>query len=86
MTLCEENCKLINYDYNTNKAKCNCQIKIELPIINDEVNIDKKKLKNSFTNYKAYFTNIDVVKCYKIVFTKINLKNNLGFFISLFII
>ena len=86
LTLCEENCKLINYDFNTNKAKCNCQIKIELPIINDEVNIDKKKLKKSFINYKEYFTNIDVVKCYKIVFTKLNLKNNLGFFISLFII
>ena len=84
LTLCQENCELIDYDFNMNKSKCKCDIKINLPIIN-EVRIDKEKLKKSFTNVKGYFTNIDVVKCYKIVFIKNNLVYNLGFFISIFL-
>ena len=47
LTLCEEDCKLIDYNYTTNRAKCNCHIKIKLPII-DQVKIDKNKLLKSF--------------------------------------
>ena len=35
MSLCEENCKFINYNYTTKKAKCSCDIKLELPEINN---------------------------------------------------
>ena len=86
LTLCEENCDLIDYDYTTHKAKCNCKIKINLPIINDEIKIDKDKLYKSFTDVKSLFSNINVIKCYKIVFLKLNLKYNIGFFIFVFII
>ena len=27
MSLCEDNCELIDYDYNNNKAKCSCKVK-----------------------------------------------------------
>ena len=85
LTLCEEDCKLIGYNFTSKRAKCNCDIKIELPII-DQVKIDKDKLLKSFTDVKGFFTNIDVVKCYKIVFRIKNLKINLGIFISVLIL
>ena len=85
LTLCEENCVLINYNYTTNRAKCNCKMKIKLPII-DEIRIDKKELLKSFTDVKGFFTNIDVVKCYKYVFKKKVLVKNIGFFISIVIL
>ena len=69
LTLCEDNCILIDYNYTTNRAKCNCKMKLKLPII-DEIKFNKNKLLKSFTDVKGYFTNIDVVQCYKIVFKK----------------
>ena len=42
-TLCEENCEFTRYDYETKKAVCSCNIKINLPLMSDIV-IDKNKL------------------------------------------
>ena len=84
LTLCEDNCILIDYNYTTNRAKCNCKMKIKLPII-DDIKFDKNKLLKSFTDVKGYFTNIDVVKCYNSVFKKKTIFKNIGFFISIFI-
>ena len=46
MSLCEEDCDLIDYDYDTKKAKCSCLTKINVPLIKDIkfVKFDKKKL------------------------------------------
>ena len=84
MVLCEENCNLIDYDKNTQKAKCSCKIKLSLPLIED-VEIDKNQLYNSFTDIN-YFANINMVKCFNEVMKKSDLKNNIGFFILLTII
>ena len=84
LTLCEENCILVNFDFNTNKSKCKCDVKINIPVIKEEIKIDKEKLKKNFKDVKGYFTNIDVVKCYKKAFQKMNIIKNLGFYISLF--
>ena len=83
MTLCEENCNLIDYDYKTENAKCSCKVKISLPIYEDIV-FDKNILCQSFTDVKNII-NIHLLKCYKKVFTKESLKNNYGFFIFLII-
>ena len=83
MTLCEENCNLIDYDYKTENAKCSCKVKISLPFYEDIV-FDKNKLYQSFTDVKNIM-NIHLLKCYKKVFTKESLKNNYGFFIFLII-
>ena len=40
MTLCEENCDLIEYDYDNKKAKCSCLIKINIPLI-ETIQFDK---------------------------------------------
>jgi len=49
LTLCEENCILIDYDYIYKSAKCSCEVKIELPLIED-IKFDKEKLKNNFVD------------------------------------
>ena len=40
MSLCEENCDLINYNYETKKVKCSCDMKIKIPIL-DDIKFDK---------------------------------------------
>ena len=84
LTLCEENCDLIDYDYIYKKAKCSCEIKIHLPLLED-IKFDKEKLKNNFKDINN-IANIKFMKCYKIVFTKGNIKSNYGFYILGFII
>ena len=83
MTLCEENCKLINYNYEAEKVKCSCEIKIHIPLF-DDIKIDKKRLIESFTDVKHIF-NFKVMKCFKNVIQKDNIKKNSGFFIFLLI-
>ena len=84
LTLCEENCKFISYNSITQKVKCSCEIKINLPLI-DEIKFDKKKLYDNFVDIDNIM-NIKVIKCYKEAFHKSAIKNNIGFFIFLFII
>ena len=84
LTLCEDNCNFIKYDYDNKKVECSCEIKITLPIIKDVI-IDKEKLKRNFIDIKNII-NINIMKCYKTVLTKRNIKNNYGFFIIIFIL
>ena len=79
MTLCEENCQLIDYNYINKKVKCSCDIKMNLPNI-EEIKFDKELLKKSFIDINNMI-NLNVMKCYKKVFIKNNLKYNIGFFI-----
>ena len=51
MTLCEEDCNLVDYNYTNQKAKCSCLVKISIPIIN-EIKFNKTRLYNSFTDVK----------------------------------
>ena len=79
MTLCEENCELIDYNYDTKKAKCSCKIKLHLPII-ENIEIDKNRLYKSFADIN-YFANINMIKCFKTIFGKNHILKNIGFFI-----
>ena len=79
MTLCEEDCDLIEYDEQIEKAKCSCLIKITLPMI-DDIKFDKKKLYKNFIDINN-IANIQVLKCYREVFKLKSLKRNYGFFI-----
>ena len=82
MTLCDANCKLAEYDYNTEKVKCSCDIKLTLPLIN-EIKFNKEELIKGFTDIKNV-ANLNILKCYKYVLNKSLLKNY-GNFIMLFI-
>ena len=83
MTLCEEDCELIDYDYNSEKAKCSCLVKIKIPFI-EEIKFDKNKLLSRFIDVNA-ITNFHVMKCYKYVFNK-SIIYNYGFYILNFIV
>ena len=84
MSLCEENCNLVDYDYENEKAKCSCDVKLSIPLL-DDIKFNKKDLYKSFINIKNMI-NLNVMKCFKEVFNKKSLKNNYGFFIVLLII
>ena len=79
MSLCENNCKYSNYDYKTKKVLCECFAKIKISFIS-EIEINKDKLLNNFKDIKNLL-NLNVVKCYKEVFNKEGLINNIGNYI-----
>ena len=82
MGICEEGCEFISYNYETKKAICSCGIKTKIPLIND-IKIDKNTLLDSFTDINN-IANIQMLKCYKVVFHKNNILKNIGFFFMLF--
>ena len=84
MTLCEENCELIEYDYENEKAKCSCDIKTNIPPIKD-IKFKKDEFFKSFKDINNII-NLNVMKCYKVVFKINGLKKNYGFFIMVSII
>ena len=84
MTLCEEDCNLVDYNYTTKKAKCSCIIKLSLSFL-DNIKFDKNKLYKSFTDINN-FANIQFMKCYKNVLNKDNIKYNYGFYINISIL
>ena len=84
MSLCEENCKLVDYDYNKGKSVCSCDIKISMPEDYD-IKFNKNDFLKSFIDMKNIM-NLNVLKCYKTVFLFKSLIKNLGFFIISFIL
>ena len=79
ITLCEENCKLIAYDYIKEKSKCSCDIKTSISSY-DDIKFNKNDFFKSFIGIKNIM-NINILKCYKTVFQLKELMNNYGFFI-----
>ena len=87
MSLCERNCDFKGYDMNSKNAKCECEIKAENYEENSETDTTTEE-ENFFSNFIniTSITNIDVLKCYKNIFTKNGLIKNYGNYIMLFII
>ena len=81
LTLCQNDCELLEYDEDTKYASCECDIKNEINIIGDIV-IDKDKLLECFTDLKS-IVNLEVMKCYYTLFTKEGLLYNIGSYILL---
>ena len=84
ISLCEENCKLIDYNYFNEKAKCSCDIKTSMPPF-EEIKFNKNDFFKSFIDVKNIF-NMNILKCYKTVFKVKELKKNYGFFFVSFIV
>ena len=82
MSLCEENCELTSYDNDKKRAKCSCKPKNVISL--DRAELNSKNLLKNFIDIKK-ITNIEIIKCYKIVFNLKNMKNNYGSFIIIFI-
>ena len=79
MSLCEENCDLIEYNPDKEKVKCSCNIKLNIPDDFD-IKFNKKDFFKSFIDVKNII-NLNVMKCYKTVLKLNSLINNYGFFI-----
>ena len=84
MSLCESNCNYKGYNNEIKKSKCECEIKIKIPLFSAII-INKNKLYNSFVDIKNS-TNIKVMRCYKSLFTLDGIKKNIGFYILISII
>ena len=82
LTLCENNCNLIGYNNYLKYSSCECKIKNEINIIGDVV-IDKDKLLENFVDIKNII-NLEVMKCYRYLFTKEGILFNIGSYILLF--
>ena len=80
-TLCENNCTFIRYNSELKQALCECNTKLKINIISD-LKIDKEKLLEYFINIKN-FINLEIMKCYKLLFTKKGMERNLGNYILL---
>jgi hypothetical protein len=83
MSLCEENCELVNYNPENEKAKCSCDIKMKIEL-KDEYKFDKKEFFKNFIDIKN-LANLSVLKCYKTVLKIKRLFKNYGFFLISFI-
>ena len=84
MTLCEENCDLIDYNYKKEKSKCSCNVKLYMTPYN-EIKFNKNDFFKSFIDIKNIL-NLKVMNCYKIAYKAKNLINNYGFYLVGFII
>ena len=84
MSLCENNCDYGGYNNKTLKALCKCEVKDEINTTNliKDFCIDKEKLKKNFLEIKTV-TNLDVLKCYKLLFKKDIFTYNIGSYIIL---
>ena len=77
-SLCEENCEYLGYDETNKQVECNCEIKINIPLIS-EIKIDKNKL-YKFMDIKT-ITNFEFLRCIQSLFSIEGLKKNIGFYI-----
>ena len=84
MSLCEKDCEYKGYDSIKKRSLCECFVKIKFPLIS-EVLINRDKLLENFLDLKKNI-NLDVMKCYKTLFTPEGIKTNIGFYTILFII
>ena len=75
-TICQDYCLFLYYDYNNNKAKCLCDVK-ESSFKFEYIKIDNKKLYKNFIDIKN-IANINILVCYKVLFSKKGLINNYG--------
>ena len=82
--VCQDGCVFSDYDYETLRAKCSCEIK-ESSSSFALMNIDKDKLFGNFVNIKN-IANFNILKCYKQLFSIKGIKKNIGAFIIIPII
>jgi len=82
--VCQEGCDFSGYDYNILVAKCSCEVK-ECSKSFSDMNINKDKILDNFKNIKN-FLNFNFLVCYKKLFNKNCILNNIEFYIIFFII
>jgi len=84
LSLCESHCEYKNYSLENKKAKCECIPKNAIHSI-AEIKNKKDILLTSFTDLRNAI-NLEVMKCYKKLFSKEGIIKNIGSYIILSII
>ena len=83
-TICQDGCDFSFYDNINKKAQCSCNIKESSNNYADMI-IDKKQLFKNFIDIKN-IANINLLKCYKSLFSKKCFERNIGNFTTISII
>jgi len=77
-TVCQDNCIFSDYDNKIKKAKCSCGV-VESSSSFANININKTKLYENFVNFRN-IANVNLLKCYKVLFSSKGIKKNYGCF------
>ena len=80
----QEDCYFSEYNFALSVAKCSCNVK-EASQSFDDMKINKMKLLENFKDIKN-FVNLNFLVCYKKLFNKNGIINNIGFYIIFVII
>ena len=83
-TVCQDDCDFSDYDKNKQKVNCSCKAK-ESSNNYTNMSIDKSNLFKNFINLKN-IANINILACYKKLFSKNGIIHNIGAYIIVFII
>ena len=78
-TVCQDDCDFTEYDNKLKKAKCSCKIKESSSSFAD-MTIDTKQFFKNLKDIKS-LVNIDILHCYKVLFTIKGFLYNIGAFI-----
>ena len=84
LTLCQEDCDFSYYNFNIHKVNCSCKVKDSSSSFKN-MKINKSKLLQNFVDIKN-IANINILICYKSLFSKTGLLNNIGNYIISFVI
>ena len=85
ISVCEEDCDFIDYDFNIKKAICSCFTKVKLPLIS-EIKVDKEKLYSNFKDIKN-IGNFQLLKCRYLLFDLHQIfKNSANYIIVILLI
>ena len=84
ISLCEENCEYQDFNVETLKANCQCNVKTEINSDTNNVKFSPNIIFENFYKVERY-ANIKVVICYRQVFNKERLKKNWGSYITIII-
>ena len=82
---CEEICNFKEYNRDITKTICSCKVKQDFKLYS-EIKIYKELLLTGFKNIDTNIINLNVMKCYHILFNINGILKNLGFYIILSII
>ena len=80
ITFCEEGCTYKSYDYFYKKVECECKIKNKIDNNIDNIKFYGNLLISNFYKIEI-FTNIKVLKCFKLVFSALGQIKNIGSYI-----
>jgi hypothetical protein len=82
LSLCINDCKFKKYDSINNKVICSCKIQKRISLFTD---INMEDLEYKFDNKKR-LTNLEVLKCIKLLFSKEGFNKNIGSYLALIIL